>query len=143
MVKRVDNDKKNNAFYSPLKSKEVHVSLTLLIVDDSRLSRTMIKHIIQVHRPDLNIIEAEDGAGAIAVLEQGGVNMGIIDINMPGLSGIDLIDAIQENYTAVQLAFLSANIQQGMRDRAREKNIGFFSKPITEQTILAILKSFG
>ncbi|MES2206531.1 MAG: response regulator [Pseudomonadota bacterium] len=119
------------------------MSLTLLIVDDSRLSRTMIKHIIQVHRPDLNIIEAEDGAGAIAVLEQGGVNMGIIDINMPGLSGIDLIDAIQENYTAVQLAFLSANIQQGMRDRAREKNIGFFSKPITEQTILAILKSFG
>jgi two-component system, chemotaxis family, chemotaxis protein CheY len=119
------------------------MALKILLVDDSRLSRTLTRHIMESLHPGLEVFEASDGATAIAFLDTQSVDIGLIDINMPGLSGLDLIEAIREKWPSTRLAMLTANIQEGMRKRAEELDVLFFMKPITEELVYTIFSSFA
>lgn len=119
------------------------MTLKILIVDDSRLSRMMAAHYIQTLRPNIEIHEAPDGASAIKLLDCNDIDIGIVDMNMPGLSGLDLIEAIQQMRPAMRLALLTANTQEGMRQRAQNLHVHFFGKPITEAVISDILSALA
>ena len=41
---------------------------TMLIVDDSRLSRMLVRNFVIEHKPDWNLIEAENGDEALALI---------------------------------------------------------------------------
>lgn len=57
----------------------------LLIVDDSRMSRMLIRAIIADSRPHWRIIEATTGDEAIALANEHLPNFVSMDVNMPGI----------------------------------------------------------
>ena len=70
--------------------------LRLLIVDDSALMRGMIKRVAQLSDVSIaDVHEAANGAEAIRILETHGVDVMFTDINMPVMSGTDLLRAIE------------------------------------------------
>ena len=67
------------------------MSTTILLVDDSRASRMLCSSVIKSLRPGLVILEAGDAEAALAVLEAHTPDLAVLDMNMPGMSGIDTL----------------------------------------------------
>lgn len=71
-------------------------ALTILIVDDSAMMRTMIKRVTGLADVAVaQILEAANGAEALKVLETQHVDVMFTDINMPVMSGPELLRSIQ------------------------------------------------
>ena len=62
----------------------------LLIIDDHAIVRTGIKRLLAA-TPDLECLEASTGEEALAVLAREPVRLVVIDLNLPGLGGVELI----------------------------------------------------
>jgi two-component system chemotaxis response regulator CheY len=66
--------------------------MRILIVDDSSMMRTLIKRVIVLADvPVDDILEAGNGAEALAILESRDVQLLLTDINMPVMTGIELL----------------------------------------------------
>lgn len=113
---------------------------SVLVVDDSRLSRSMIREIILHHFPDWSVIEAESADQALASVEGRDFDYMTIDINMPGKDGITLGSELRRRFPAARLSVITANVQQAIRDRAEQAGLGFVAKPISETKILEFLR---
>ncbi len=113
---------------------------TVLIVDDSRVSRMMIKAIVADVCPEWNIIEAANGDDALAKsTDIQAIDVMILDFNMPGMNGLTLAEILKEKYPQAQLSLLTANIQESIQRKADKLGIGFVKKPITQEKIRGIL----
>ncbi|MGE3539886.1 MAG: response regulator transcription factor [Candidatus Tectimicrobiota bacterium] len=112
---------------------------TVLIVDDSRLSRLMIRTFISQAHPCWEIIEASNGQEALEKTACLDIDAMTIDLNMPGMDGLTLATTLKARHPQARITLLTANIQDSVRQRATAMGVGFLAKPITEQTILAFL----
>ncbi|WP_018151278.1 response regulator transcription factor [Leeia oryzae] len=114
-------------------------NLTILLVDDSRVSRMLCAALIRSLRPASVIVEAKDGAEALEVLGAHQVDIAILDMNMPGMNGLELAAVLRAQYPQIKLAMLTANVQDSVRDTANALKVSFFRKPVTETVVSAIL----
>lgn len=114
--------------------------MRVLVVDDSRVSRLMSKTFIQHLRPGAEVVEAADARQALALVDSGqAFDLAILDINMPGMNGLELAAELRPRAPSMRIAMLSANFQEANRQRAEQLAVGFFRKPITEVLIGEIL----
>ena len=75
----------------------VDKTLNVLVVDDSAVMRAVVKRAIKASGVAIaNIHEAPDGAQAIGVLEANSIDVVFTDINMPVMTGIELLQAIMD-----------------------------------------------
>ena len=65
------------------------MSHTILLVDDSPTHRSLIKVFLMGR--DCEFVEAGSGEEALEVLDRTHVDLAIVDVVMPGMSGLDLI----------------------------------------------------
>jgi len=114
---------------------ESNAKISLLIVDDSRVSRMMIRAFALDKHPDWQITEAASGDEAIKLVEQQHFDYCTMDINMPGTLGIVAAEQILEKFPAMRIAIFSANIQESLRSRAAELGANFVAKPVTEKSV--------
>jgi two-component system chemotaxis response regulator CheY len=70
----------------------------LLIIDDSAVTRKVIRRAITMTGLELNeVFEAQDGIEALAVLRENWVDVVFADLNMPRMSGTELIAKMAED----------------------------------------------
>jgi DNA-binding NarL/FixJ family response regulator len=71
-------------------------SIRIVLADDHGLMRQGTRQILE-QCPDLNVVgEAEDGRQALQVIEQLRPDVAIVDVRMPGLNGIELVQRMKE-----------------------------------------------
>ncbi|GAB0056588.1 Cyclic di-GMP phosphodiesterase [Candidatus Magnetaquicoccaceae bacterium FCR-1] len=114
---------------------------SVLIVDDSSLARMMVRKIFATRFPDWKLIEAKDGDEALS-LTSDEVRLALVDFNMPGMNGIELAERLMACNPRISVYLVTANIQERMHQRAESMGIGFIKKPIAENKIAEILRSF-
>ena len=112
-----------------------HSIKKLLIVDDSKVSRMLIRTHILAQRPEWIISEAVCGEEAIALVDNDLPDYCTMDINMPGISGTDAAELIQSNHPSIKIVIFSANIQETHQNRARALGSILVAKPVTEKSI--------
>lgn len=105
---------------------------TVLIVDDSRFARLMIRTFITNVHPDWAFIEASNGQEALEKTAACTVDVMSIDLNMPGMDGLTLATHLREKHPMARITLVTANIQESVRQRAEAAGVGFIAKPITE-----------
>ncbi|ALO34442.1 hypothetical protein CMT41_06715 [Colwellia sp. MT41] len=116
------------------------MSKTILVVDDSIVSRMMIKTIIEAHVQGVDIIEAGNGEQALDKVAQGkSIDIAFVDYNMPGMTGLELISALADKLTIPKIALLTANIQDEIKAQALAAGVTFMNKPIDEEVIATFL----
>lgn len=108
----------------------------LLIVDDSRTSRMLVRNQINRLRPDWQMIEASSGEESLVVIENRLPDFISMDVNMSGMSGLEAASHIRLKYPEVRIVLCTANIQESIRNAVAKANIGFVSKPITERSVI-------
>jgi two-component system chemotaxis response regulator CheY len=108
----------------------------ILVVDDS----TGMRRILTATLGRLgfsDVTEAENAESALAHLHQRAVDLAIIDWNLPGLSGLDLAEAIRSEPATRDLPLLMVTGNGAAADVARALRSGFggyIIKPFTEDT---------
>lgn len=115
---------------------------TLLIVDDSRVSRMMIRAFVLAKHPQWIITEAGSGNEALETVDRDTPNYCTMDINMPGILGTDAAEQILGKYPGIRIAIFSANIQENQQTRAAALGARFVAKPVTEKSVAQALEFF-
>ncbi len=112
----------------------------ILVVDDSKVSRNMAVGLIRVRRPDAELFEAGDGMQAIALAAEQQPDLVIMDVNMPGITGIEAATAILAQRPQTTIVLLTANVQAATQAKADAAGVLLFKKPIKGDVIDAILQ---
>jgi len=107
-----------------------------LVVDDSKMSRMMLKKIITSAHPDWEITEAADGQQAVDIAKDVEFDIILLDFNMPIMNGGQAAEILRPLNPNAKMAFLTANIQEAIKNLAIELKIDFIPKPITEAKVL-------
>jgi len=68
---------------------------TVLVVDDSRIMRNIVKNTFTVLKIPCRFVEADNGETALLQLESEPVDLVLLDWNMPRLSGIDFLKKVR------------------------------------------------
>ena len=63
------------------------------------------------------------------------VDIALIDFNMPGLDGLELVARIRESAPEMPIAVVSANLQDEIIVRTRELKAAFIPKPLTDEAL--------
>lgn len=116
---------------------------TVLIVDDSRVSRLMARQFILSAKPGWTVVEAATGEEAIEKVDAACPVLILIDVNMPGIGGVAAAEQLRTICPDAHISLVTANVQNATRNRAAELGIGFMEKPITEPRIHALIASLG
>ena len=107
----------------------------LLIVDDSNVSRLMIRGRIAVLQPDWEVIEAASGDEAVALVPTAKPDFITMDVNMPGITGFEAVEKIRQTDQRVRIVILTANIQSSSREKADHLAAKFVQKPVTQASM--------
>ncbi len=110
-------------------------SPTLLIVDDSRTSRLLIRGVVATLRPHWRILDASNGDEALQLVEQDPPQFISMDVNMPGASGLEIAGRIRLKHPQIRIVLCTANIQDSVRQIAARVGLAFVPKPITERSV--------
>ena len=98
---------------SPVKSATV-ADTTVLVVDDSSTARLFARRLIE-RIPGFRVVTASDGKEALAVLAKESCAVVVTDLHMPGMDGLELVEAIADRFPLVPVVLMTA---QGNEDIA-------------------------
>ncbi len=113
--------------------------VNVLIVDDSATMRMVIRRVIDLAEvPIGTVYEATNGLEAIRILEASSVHAVFTDINMPVMSGYDLLDemARRKGWSDILLVVVSTDGSRLRREEARELNVhAYIQKPFRPEAV--------
>ena len=112
---------------------------TVLVVDDSRVSRMMARQFILSAKPHWTVEEAGTGEEALERVKTLSPALILLDVNMPGIGGMAAAERLRALCPKAHISLVTANVQNATRNRAGELGIGFMEKPITEARIHALI----
>lgn len=100
----------------------------VLIVDDDRLLRAMLKDALA--DVPCTVREADSGDAALAAITEKAPAVLLLDLVMPGRSGLDLLKVITERQLSTRVVVISSLDTESLVQLARRDGAhGFLSKP--------------
>jgi DNA-binding NarL/FixJ family response regulator len=117
------------------------VKARILIVDDHVIVRQGIAQLVN-REPDLDVCEeAGDADSAIAVLREQPVDLAIVDISLPGTSGIELVKLMRDAHPNLPVLVMSMHDEALYSDRAfRAGAKGYVMKQEATEKLLAAIR---
>ncbi len=126
------------------------MAVNVLVVDDSAVMRAMILKSLRMSGIDLGTTrEATNGREGLDALRDAPVDIVIVDINMPVMTGEEMIDRMKADPALRDLPVLiiSTEGSRARQERLRELGTSFIHKPFAPEkirdTIQTMLKTGG
>lgn len=115
--------------------------MTILIVDDSRAMRMIVRRTLrQAGLGDHAVEEASNGVEALSAIEASPPDLVLSDWNMPEMSGIELLKALNEAGKKVKFGFITSEGTDEMKEMATEAGALFLiTKPFTAEKFQVIV----
>lgn len=115
--------------------------MNILVVDDSKAMRMIVKRTVKkAGFKDHNFSEAENGKRAYERITADPPDLVLSDWNMPLMTGIELLEKLQEDGNTVKFGFVTSEGTQEMRDRAMNAGSLFLiCKPFTVEAFVEAL----
>jgi two-component system chemotaxis response regulator CheY len=117
--------------------------MRILIVDDSSMMRAMIKRVVKLTAvPVDDILEAGDAAQALSLLEAHDVQLLLTDINMPGMSGADLLRIVAANdrWRRMTRVVISTDASAARREQVAGLSVRcYLEKPFSPEVLRDVL----
>jgi CheY-like chemotaxis protein len=111
------------------------MTVTVLVVDDSKLARIVAGKAISALQPDWQRVEAGTAAEALKIVGSQKIDLAVVDFNMPDKDGLELAAELRQDYPNMPIAVITANVQDEIIARVRELNATFVGKPVTEDAM--------
>lgn len=118
------------------------MALNVLIADDSATMRAMVGRVLEMSGVPINhVYEAANGREGLDVLEKEWIDVVIADINMPVMSGIEMIEEIRKkpDFASLPVVVVSTESSETRITEIRSKGIEFIHKPFTPEQVREVL----
>ncbi|MDY6822929.1 MAG: response regulator [Thermodesulfobacteriota bacterium] len=114
--------------------------IKLLIVDDDEKFLNTIAE--RLGMKDFDVTTAAEGKKAVEAAEQGRFDVAIVDLNMPGMKGKDLLKILKENHKFLEVIILTgyASIDSAV-ECMKLGAFGYLEKPYDFDKLLEMLKA--
>ena len=83
----------------------IHKPKTVLIVDDDEGMRDTLTAIL---KREYRVLKVSSGETALPVLNRENVDLVLLDVRLPGISGFEVLRIVKENYSLVEVVMISA-----------------------------------
>jgi len=117
---------------------------SVLLVDDNAANRGMMRELLRAY--GMRVTEAADGREALALLQRpaagSSLPLTVIDHHMPGMDGLQLVEAVRGHAHAKELPVLLLTSPLEQVDESRLAKLGIYhhiSKPVRREEMLATL----
>jgi two-component system response regulator AtoC len=90
---------------SPLCQSMTHKLKTVLIVDDDEGMRDTLTAIL---KREYRVLRVSSGEAALPILNREDIDLMLLDVKLPGISGFEVLRIIKENYALVEVIMISA-----------------------------------
>lgn len=121
------------------------IGMRALVVDDSSAMRAVLG--MTLKRKGFEILQAKDGSEALTVLSASGPpDLILIDWNMPGMNGLELLRRIRQQAAFTAARVLMVTTETGMGQMAEALAAGadeYIMKPFTADVVLDKLQLLG
>ena len=110
----------------------------LLVVDDNEMNRDMLSR--RLSRRKHTVRTAENGQQALDLIEKESFDVVLLDIMMPGISGIEVLKRLRESYSAADLPIIMATAKSESEDIVEALKLGandYVTKPLNFPVVLA------
>lgn len=111
----------------------------ILVVDDSPTMRRMVIASLR-HIPDVNFQEAPSGLEAIEYLALSAVNLIILDLNMPDMHGLEVVNFVRNHklYRALPIIVLTTRSDDDSREQVLAAGASvYLTKPFLPNVLAA------
>ena len=111
--------------------------MRVLLTDDSKTIR-MVLHELLTQLGHSDVLEAENGAKALELVAQGGVDVLLLDLHMPVLDGLGTLKQLKENpkTAGIPVVIISSDTDMRVIDQARQLGaIGYIKKPFKAEAM--------
>lgn len=113
----------------------------VLVVDDEEDMLWMLQRNLNKGMKDVEILAAKSGEEALAILSDKEVNLVITDINMPGISGLDLLVEINNKFPDTGVIIMTAYPSNAYENKAMMSgSLRFIEKPFDIKDVRAIVE---
>lgn len=105
--------------------------MRVLIADDSPVTRELVRDILEPSGHE--VVEAEDGIAALRKIEEKRPDVVLLDIEMPGLDGYQVIRRLRQDprFADLRVAAFSAHAMKDDRERALAAGFDdYITKPV-------------
>lgn len=123
------------------------MAVNILIVDDSAVMRSMILKTIRNSGVELGEVhEAGDGREGLEQLNQNWVDLIFIDVNMPVMNGMEMLQEVRSNpeTRSCPVLIVSTESNHERIERINALGAGFVHKPFTPEKLKSsILNALG
>jgi len=113
----------------------------VMVVDDHPVMRQGLRQLIN-HEPDLEVCaEACSGSEALEAFGKQHIDLAVVDISMPGTTGIQLTEKIKSQYPEVRVLILSMHDEPTFCQRAfRAGARGYVAKEEPPENIITAIR---
>jgi diguanylate cyclase (GGDEF)-like protein/PAS domain S-box-containing protein len=103
----------------------------LLLVDDTEANREMLSR--RLERLGYSVLLAADGPEALRVIAESRVALVLLDVEMPGMSGLEVLSTLRTRYSPIELPVIMVTARQQREDIIQALTLGandYVTKPI-------------
>lgn len=113
----------------------------VMVVDDDTLMREVLKALLRDEGFQV-VGEARDGPGALSLVERTQPDIVCLDVNMPGLSGIDVLKSIRQKFPDIRVVMITGDSSMGtVREAVGFGAMGYIIKPFKAGRVSASLRA--
>lgn len=132
-----DFSKENNVVNN--NDKKTH---KVLYVEDDEFNLELVREILLVMRPEIKLFEAETAEDGMLIVENEKLDLILMDLNLPGMSGREALDILQKNTSTsnIPVVAISADAMKDTVDASKVQGFkDYVTKPINVDGFLRTL----
>jgi phosphate regulon transcriptional regulator PhoB len=118
------------------------VNPIILVIEDEPDIRKLVRYNLAQER--YKVLEAEDGEQALKLLQRIKPNLIILDLMLPGMSGLELCKLLRERQDTAQLPILMLTAKAGEADKVVGLEMGaddYLAKPFSPREMVARVRA--
>lgn len=116
----------------------------ILIVEDEYLSRYVLTTIIHEElKNNVNIIQAENGFQAKEIIDNNKIDLGIVDMRLPGIKGIEICKYLRIKYDEIPIIIITGDYDNDLSKKILNLNINeYLVKPVEPSYIIKLVNKY-
>ncbi|MCM8541302.1 MAG: response regulator [Lentisphaeraceae bacterium] len=113
----------------------------VLIADDDAMSRMMIRKLLE--EMNIKVLEAHDGNKVLDIFKAIACDLVIMDIQMPGMDGLEAVRKLREMNKEVSVIALSGYSEDELVNQAKNAGMSdYLVKPVTKKVLYRKLRKY-
>lgn len=118
--------------------------MKILVVDDSIFMQKTLTRIIENHFSQVTLFTGSNGLQGLKVYESEKPDIIIVDLLMPVMTGLEMIETVRKSDNKVKIIVLTADVQKSVFNEIEPLSVeALINKPLNDEKIEKLINIIG